>query len=416
MITWTQISPNAPNPQKWDQRATYGFGANVYFKNKIWVMGGQSVTANLVNDVWSSVNGVNWTLETNNPGWGPRLIEPVVFNNKLWVIGGSGNGFLYGDVWSSSDGINWTQVLVNAPWGHRGLTNPIVFNNKLWILGGWNDPLGPITVSNDIWSSPDGITWTQVNVNAPWAPRAAHSSVVFNGKIWVMGGRDFSLTYLNDIWSSPDGINWTQATGNASWSPRFGHTSLVFNGKIYVLGGNDSTIGIKNDVWSSLDGMTWTQVTSSAPWAARYFHQTVVTPLSFGLGDLIPTALQWRKSPTGTPNNNPIPVNTTPYPQIYFVATISNPSSVPVTIPANSKITISTSFGSFGLIIAQTTMGTATTIAPGGTQQINLTSVTSPNIRASANTYTLKLTIDQNNVVSESDETNNTITQNLIVQ
>ena len=39
------------------------------------------------------------------------------FNGKLWVVGGQGSSARLNDVWSSVDGTNWTRELENAPWG-----------------------------------------------------------------------------------------------------------------------------------------------------------------------------------------------------------------------------------------------------------------------------------------------------------
>jgi hypothetical protein len=33
------------------------------------------------------------------------------------------------------------------------------------------------------------------------------------------------------------GVNWIQATESAPWNGRFGHTSVVFDNKIWVIGG-----------------------------------------------------------------------------------------------------------------------------------------------------------------------------------
>ena len=55
-------------------------------------------------------------------------------------------------------------------------------------------------VRNDVWSSSDGITWTEETPAAAWSARDSHSSVVFGGYIWVLGGSDGSNSYLNDVW------------------------------------------------------------------------------------------------------------------------------------------------------------------------------------------------------------------------
>ncbi|MFA7162277.1 MAG: hypothetical protein WC083_06880, partial [Candidatus Methanomethylophilaceae archaeon] len=51
-------------------------------------------------------------------------------------------------------------------------------------------------------------------------------------------------------------------------SARSDHQALVYDGKMWVLGGSS-----RNDVWCSTDGESWTQVTSSAGWSARDRHQ-----------------------------------------------------------------------------------------------------------------------------------------------
>ncbi len=48
------------------------------------------------------------------------------------------------------------------------------------------------------------------------------------------------------------GVNWTSRTLQAGWAARCEHTSVVdAAGAIYVIGGGDTTL---NDVWASTDG------------------------------------------------------------------------------------------------------------------------------------------------------------------
>ena len=76
--------------------------------------------------------------------------------------------------------------------------------------------------------------------------------------MYLLGGIDNSTTYMNDVWSSSDGKTWTQITDNATWPKRYGHAATVFNKKIWVMGGdNGSTL---NDVWysSNDNASSWT--------------------------------------------------------------------------------------------------------------------------------------------------------------
>ena len=106
---------------------------------------------------------------------------------------------------------------------------------------------------HDVWYSTNGKNWTQATNAAGWTARSAHTSVVFDTKMWVIGGMPNNGTFrLNDVWYSTDGANWTCADTTADWAPRGWHTSVVYDNKIWALGG-DSTINslTMSDVWSS---------------------------------------------------------------------------------------------------------------------------------------------------------------------
>ena len=108
-----------------------------------------------------------------------------------------------------------------------------------------------------------------VTSSASWGNRSEHSVLAYNDKLWIMGGFDCTGSLLvivqgkNDVWYSTDGTNWTEATSSADWSAKNDAASLVFDNKMWILGGRESS-GLKNDVWYSTDGTNWTQATSSA--------------------------------------------------------------------------------------------------------------------------------------------------------
>jgi hypothetical protein len=250
------------------------YHSSVVFNGKMWILGGSG--AFYFNDVLSSDNGGDWEIVSgqNITPWSGRYGHTsVVFDNKIWVIGGVDDSDFKNDVWYSSDGINWTLVTDTALWSGRYYHTSVVFDNKIWIIGGWDNNW---SLKNDVWYSSDGVNWTLATDNAPWSERAGHTSVVFDNKIWVIGGWDNNWSLKKDVWYSSDGINWTLATDNAPWSERAGHTSVVFDNKIWIIGGYDNNWSLKNDVWYSSDGINWYQATSSADWIPREGHTSVV--------------------------------------------------------------------------------------------------------------------------------------------
>ena len=140
----------------------------------------------------------------------------------------------------------------------------------MWIFGGvleaQEGEKEPCVVS-DVWSSTDGRAWEYVGP-AAWPPRWGHTSVVFDGKMWVLGGQGGAATpwsCLNDVWCSDDGLAWTLVTACAPWCPRTQHVSVVHQGKIWVIYGNGDH-GQENDIWTTEDGIGWTCITDHRPW------------------------------------------------------------------------------------------------------------------------------------------------------
>jgi len=240
----------------------------VFFNNKYWSYGGINVqnTGNESNQIWSSFDGLNWTLETSSTNYG--YLEgrvPVVFLNKVWLIGKGTNNST--EVWSSSDGINFTeQTINNTSFNNYGRSKHqlLVFNNKLYLIGGKIDGI----YSNNVSSTTDGINWTSITTSgSSFSPgRQNHISLIFDNKMWVIGGNNpINQGDLNDAWSSTDGSNWTLETEDGyKFSKRNGHCVIEYNGKLWLWGGAEDlgTGGTyrPRDLWSSCDGKRWFQV------------------------------------------------------------------------------------------------------------------------------------------------------------
>ena len=242
----------------------YGHAALVY-NDKMWVIGGHS-GAGYANDVWWSTDGVTWTRATANAGWTARHSHTAtVHNGKMWVIGGTVGGNAYkNDVWWSTDGVTWTQATENAGWDPRYQHASVAYDGKLWVFGGWGTT-APLT-KNDVWWSADGATWIQATASAAWGTRNAHTAEVYDGKMWVIGGSG-----RNDVWWSTNGLEWTRATGSIHWGLPSGHATVIYDNKIFAFGGLT-----KNEVWWTTDGATWTQTSANAEWGRRTNHDVIV--------------------------------------------------------------------------------------------------------------------------------------------
>jgi hypothetical protein len=280
---WVEETPAAP----WLPRIYH----NVFvFDNQIFVMAGlqnESLGDDRLCDVWSSADGVHWNAVSNPAPWGGRHAASVwVYNGAVYMEGGTGQMYPAGpcpvatgspfpvnDVWKFSQqpsgAYAWAELLKQnqGPFGAHDAAGALVYNNLMWLIGGWNPrTLAPMIATNEVWNSADGVHWTQVKRNTfipgifnpltDWEGRHMAGWVVFDNKMWIVGGDDNSGHYQSDIWNSTDGAHWTKVTDSPQWAlpsagggPRVLYYTVVFNNgsttQIYLIGGQTlpETIG-----------------------------------------------------------------------------------------------------------------------------------------------------------------------------
>jgi hypothetical protein len=335
-VDWYSSTLNAPFTIRHEEGC-------LVFNNKMWLIGGGGPNWPNEKDVWSSTDGVNWTLENGGAAFGPRGAGGyLVFDNgtglKMWIIGGEHDGEWQKDVWYSSNGVDWNMATGNAAFGIKECQASYVYNNKMWVAGGYNG-----SNMNDVWWSSNGADWYQATANAPWSPRSYPEFAVYdNGtgsKMWIIGGGDWGGgTGYSDVWSSTDGVNWTQAT--ASFRPRFQGRAEVFDGKLWVIGGTENSVKL-NDAWYTTDGAIWTEATGSAAFSARCDGATCVYDnRMWYLAGIQQDSIQYNdvwytcgSSPVLTPGSTPseTPVYTaTPVPTNTPPVVLSTATPVPV--------------------------------------------------------------------------------------
>ncbi len=259
---WKLIKPNTFKDRSfdatidWEGRHTAGYAV---YRDRMWIIGGDCNQGHYQNDVWSSQDGVTWQLVNrgHSTPWAPRALHyTVVHDEKIWVIGGQTMpGFaqsdekFYRDAWSTTDGVSWTKVEPHEPcWSARGMIGgAAVKDGRIWILGGgtYDTPQTPNRkFHNDVWSSADGIHWTEHVANAPWHPRQYHDVAVWDERLWVLEGYHADGGNRRDVWHSKDGVNWAEVP-NTPWHPRHAASVFVHNGHLWMVAGNN----MQSDVW-----------------------------------------------------------------------------------------------------------------------------------------------------------------------
>lgn len=208
-----------------------------------------------------------WVEATAHAAWSPRYgMGGAVFNGSMWLIGGASGPVTtyYGAVYNSSNGSQWTQKVGdnNSYFGNRYSPGVISFGSQLWVIGGNQNG----TLKNDVWSSSNGVSWTQVSTTGPiFTPREDFIAIAYNGAMYVIGGWDGGVD--GDIWTSNNGTNWSLVAPTTITSAipgygygfrgRWGSAATVFNGKIYIFEGCDGNPNAGSLVATGVDD-EWT--------------------------------------------------------------------------------------------------------------------------------------------------------------
>lgn len=256
LIIWTQQA-DAP----WNDR--HSFGCFVW-QNKIWVLGGDYNT-----DIWTYDNG-SWTEVNSNADCfqNKRVAICGVHDNKMWVIGGwkeeINNGVVtitqYDDVWSSVDGITWTLVNSTPGFTPRGAVYGLPsFAGKMWVIGGTmmtgidnvNDPnpanrYPQYAHYTDIWNSTDGVTWNNIT-SGNWTGKDYSNVFVYDNALMVTCGHNASENNTKKVYYSYNGANWREITA-IPFSGKHA-ASICINGSTLYLACGSENSGVSKNIW-----------------------------------------------------------------------------------------------------------------------------------------------------------------------
>jgi hypothetical protein len=194
---------------------------------------------------------------------------------KVSANGNVGNWSCQGTAVATSCGVGASNITnANALPGGRASASAAVYNGYIYVTGGSSANSNATAQSTVYYAklNKDGSTgsWTTsanpINVGGA-QPRWEHTSVVYNGYLYVIGGTDGSIK--SDVYYSKlnaDGSNGAWSATNVIGGT-FQHSSVVANGYVYVLGSSTTTQYAK----LNSDGTTGTWSTTTALPAARSF-------------------------------------------------------------------------------------------------------------------------------------------------
>ncbi|MFX1476300.1 MAG: Kelch repeat-containing protein, partial [Promethearchaeota archaeon] len=223
--------------------------STVIYSDRIHVIGGKDASENPVNTVFCSVIGSggdigNWAGATPLPA---NLFAhtAVVSEERVYVTGGwhgaNTSKLTYYALFDSSGLGNWESASATLPTG-LDFHSAVAYNGRIYVMGGWDGYRILRTVYfASIEADGDILSW-YLTTDLP-RPIYAHSSVVYAGRIYVIGGRTVGKEPLDTVYMGTlagGGVGaWIQT---ASLPQKLYYQSaFVSNGKIYVMGGCDES-------------------------------------------------------------------------------------------------------------------------------------------------------------------------------
>lgn len=225
--------------------------------------------------VWTSVDGITWSRVPHDEalfGGGNRSISSVAVGGPGLVAVGydaSGMDSYAGAVWTSVDGIAWSRVPHDeALFGGGTFINSVAVGGPGLVAGGyegWPDSPQPV-----VWTSVDGLAWSRATFDPALDGNSWHriSSVVAGGPGLVAVGSEMTgdpeaAKWSAAVWTSVDGLVWSQVPDQALPSGATWMHGVVAGGPGLVAIGeefsDDESLPIPA-VWTSIDGLAWSQV------------------------------------------------------------------------------------------------------------------------------------------------------------
>jgi cysteine-rich repeat protein len=293
--------PSAPTPPTsafWTEAGTdvlpasIGiFASAVSHNGSMYLLGGSTAQGQLLNDVYKSQNGIDWTRAGSMPA-GVTRATAFSYDGKIFVIGGINSNNNPRLVLSSPDGVTWTTSNDALPVGLHtlaGVIAPIGPGSlpRMVIIGGTVTPANTYVYSRGVYWSGNGSSWTPASGIIPDASlpigTSDHCALRFSPaagqseKYWVIGGINAEDAGSNRrVYSSYDARAWTREPDLPE--PIRSAACVTAQSKMWILGGSSATSFYKDTAYTSTNGSTWTASQDAKLPQGRYGHAA----LSFG--------------------------------------------------------------------------------------------------------------------------------------
>ena len=245
--------------------ARYGYACVIYTSPTgsigMYIIGGWSSTAAApLNDVvvYDFSTSSFSTVTTVGVSSGASLLAryyhtATLIDYYIFVIGGvgGGTGICFNDVPVYNMMLKaWSVLPTTGTFSPRSHHTATFYNNVIYVIGGYvyGSALSDVMSLNIV-----SRAWSTISTTGTFTARYGHSAVLYGTSIYVIGGKGSSITPVIDAINvfSILTSRWSSVPYTNPLPLRYLHSSLLYGGVIYILGGKaTSSDASLNDVAS----------------------------------------------------------------------------------------------------------------------------------------------------------------------
>ena len=218
------------------------------YNGYLYVMGGYN-GSNVISSVQYASISSNGTLGSWTTTQSFNVVRnyhtSAAYNGYLYVIGGATSAST--PITSQLSSVEYASISSNGTLGSWTLTtsltlgtiwhSSVAYNGYLYVLGGYTSNSNVTSNVQYASISSNGTLGSWTPANSFITPRICHSSVAYNGYLYVMGGSLYSSVEYVSI-SSIDGSLGTWSITNSFNTARCLYNSVAYNGYLYIIGGD----------------------------------------------------------------------------------------------------------------------------------------------------------------------------------
>ena len=166
------------------------FGDNMYMKNSHGIIYGQAQGS---RDYRVTKDGTNWLKLQADPKATQRLLDVFfVLKGKMFTVGGFNNFIseenILGDIYSSEDGVKWTKEAEEGGFGKMWGMTVISNGSVAYMVGGEYLKDGQRVLSDKIYRTEDGIRWKPINTGDRYKAGSLPQLVIRGEVVYIFGG------------------------------------------------------------------------------------------------------------------------------------------------------------------------------------------------------------------------------------